>query len=252
MELALKFQELTGKDAVSYSSLKEAYKDIMLFELYVKGMLRKESTSLSFGTLYDDVLFSGDEISKKYFVFDDTEIIAQIGGASPRSTKAYKEWKAQVEFDAQHQQIVSLEDFTMAYQMAERMHLSGVYDLYLKGENQKKILGFINELPVKAILDNLGAGFVSDLKTSSNIAAFGRDIKVWDYDLQAYIYTELTGNTDFFWVVQETKYPYSIRVIKASEYSLQSGRMKFQMAYANVERYINEGNAMKFYEFTEI
>lgn len=253
MELAIKLQELTGKDALSYSSMKEAYKDLKRFDLYVRGLLRKETDSLSFGTLYDDVLLTPDCIGDKYAVFDDTEICEKIGGKQPRLTTAYKDAKKHFMYEAGHRSIVSVDDMNAANAMAKRIKDSGVYDTYLSGEHQKKVIGFINEFPVKGFLDNLGDGFISDLKTSSNPDAFKRDVMVYDYDLQVYIYTELTGIKDFYWIVQGTNSPYSIRVIKASEYTIASGKMKFDMAYANILSYVNgEMTPDAYYEFSDL
>ena len=59
------------------------------------GQLKKESDALTFGTLYDMMLFEPEKAHETYFVLDDSDIVADIGGKNPRSTKRYKEWKAE-------------------------------------------------------------------------------------------------------------------------------------------------------------
>ena len=69
--------ERTGKPYLSYSSIKYALQDMALFELYMKGKLRKESQALTFGSAYDVLLFTPDEFDKRFYVLDDEEIIQE-------------------------------------------------------------------------------------------------------------------------------------------------------------------------------
>jgi hypothetical protein len=78
MEFANKLQNITGKDYVSYSSIKYALADMRLFELYMAGKLKKESAALSFGSVYDLLLFEPHKFEEQYVVFDDSEIIESI------------------------------------------------------------------------------------------------------------------------------------------------------------------------------
>ena len=95
MTLREKLTEATGKPHLSYSSIKYALGDMRLWEMYMKGQLKKESDALTFGTLYDMLLFEREKAMEQYYVLNDDEIIASIGGKSPKSTKKYKEWKAE-------------------------------------------------------------------------------------------------------------------------------------------------------------
>ena len=90
MEFANKLQEITGKDYLSYSSIKHALNDMKLFELYMAGKLKKESAALSFGSVYDMLLFEPDKFDEQFVVFDDSEIIESINSKNPRVTKIYK------------------------------------------------------------------------------------------------------------------------------------------------------------------
>ena len=98
MEFANKLVDVTGKPYLSYSAIKYAadgskQQDMKLFELYIKGLLKKDSPALSFGSLYDCLLLEPEKASDQFIVVDDEEICAKIGGKSPRATKKYKEWK---------------------------------------------------------------------------------------------------------------------------------------------------------------
>ena len=88
-------QERVGKPHLSYSSLKYALGDMRLWEMYMKGQLKKESDALFFGSLYDLLLFEPEKFNDQYYTLNDADIIADIGGKYPRNTKRYKEWKAE-------------------------------------------------------------------------------------------------------------------------------------------------------------
>ena len=55
--------EAVGKPHLSYSSLKYALGDMRLWEMYMRGQLKKESDALHFGSLYD-LLYSNQKNSK--------------------------------------------------------------------------------------------------------------------------------------------------------------------------------------------
>ena len=84
-----------GKPHLSYSSLKYALGDMRLWEMYMRGQLKKESEALQFGSLYDLLLFEPEKFSDVYYTLDDSSICDAIGGKYPRNTKRYKEWKAE-------------------------------------------------------------------------------------------------------------------------------------------------------------
>ena len=84
-----------GKPHLSYSSLKYALGDMKLWEMYMRGQLKKESEALYFGSLYDMLLFEPEKAHEIYYTLDDADIIKEIGGKSPRNTKKYREWKAE-------------------------------------------------------------------------------------------------------------------------------------------------------------
>ena len=80
MSMRDQLQERVGKPHLSYSSLKYALGDMRLWEMYMRGQLKKESEALSFGSLYDLLLFEPEKFNEYYYVLDDTAILASIGG----------------------------------------------------------------------------------------------------------------------------------------------------------------------------
>ena len=84
MDLTLKLIDKVGKGYLSYSSIKYALKDMRLWEMYMKGQLKKESAAFTFGGAYDCMLFTPDEFDKRYFILDDSEIVNDIVTERPQ------------------------------------------------------------------------------------------------------------------------------------------------------------------------
>lgn len=236
-------KEKTGKEYLSYTSLKLANQDMKLFELYVQGKLYKDSDALTFGSMYDTMLFEPDKFNNRFFVLDDSAITYTIGGKAPRMTTKYKDWKTEFlsKVDTDKLKVVSVEDHDQAIDMINRLEETGVVQTYLKGKYQEELIGYIDDIPLHGFLDCLGKDFVSDSKTVRSIDGFKYDVFKFGYDLQAYIYSTLSGLDTFYWVCQDKGSPYLVGVFEASPETIASGRRKFEAGIENIRSYI-EGN----------
>lgn len=87
-------KKITSQEShLSYSALINFAKSPRHFIEY--KLRKKERTpAMIFGSMLHCLVLEPDKFEERYFLMDDTEIIAQIGGGNPRGTKAYKEWKA--------------------------------------------------------------------------------------------------------------------------------------------------------------
>ena len=247
----------TGKEYLSYSSLKYALQDMALFELYMQGRLRKESEALTFGSAYDCLLFTPDEFDKKFFVFDDSEVVLRIDSKNPRATTEYKTWKEEELKNAKGKTHLSADDYQTAIDMITRLDESGILNIYLQGEYQVEFLQNLqvgnDTIPVRGFLDVLGDGFITDSKSTRSINGFRKDVRYMDYDVQAYLYTLAFGIKDFYWVAQEKAYPYLPAAYKASEDTLASGKNKVEKAVYAIKSYCESDKpASKFYVQGEI
>lgn len=255
MEFAKKLVERTGKPYLSYSALKYAadggkQQDMKLFELYVRGLLKKDSPALTFGSLYDMMLLEPEKVNDRFYVLDDSEIITELEGKykNPRASKQYKEWKASQESGGKTQ--VSEDDWQMAVDMINRLDASEIVDPetgelvpvrnFLMGEAQVEFNTWIEEIPVRGFFDVLGDGFVTDSKSTRSVYGFPFDVKSFDYDIQAYIYTQVANTDTFYWVAQGKTKPYLTAVYKASPQIIASGERKFWSAVNNIERWLND------------
>jgi hypothetical protein len=251
-------EERTGKGYLSYSSVKYALQDVKLFEMYMKGQLKKESPALTFGSMYDCLLFEPQKFNDRFIILNEEEILQEIGGKKPKSTKLYKEWKEDQEQG--EKVLVNTEDHKQAIEMINRLDTCGVRDIYLKGSYQiefKEEIKLFDEydgIVVRGFLDCLGDGFISDSKSSRSCKSFPRDaIYNFSYDIQAYLYTKVFDIPDFYWVVQEKVYPYLPAVYKASDKTLGFGESKFKKGVKTILDYFEQDKASdKFYLQGEI
>ena len=241
-----KLTEAVGKPHLSYSSLKYALGDMRLWEMYMKGQLKKESEALTFGSLYDMLLFEPEKFNDHYYVLDDAAIVDSIGGKYPRNTKRYKEWKAEAAQTAQNsdKELASEADVKKAKEMIQRLKDCGLYDKrFGGGKFQVEFNVDIDGVPLKGFLDCLQDGqFIVDSKSSRSIDKFRYDVNSFSYDIQAYIYCKVFDLKDFYWVVQEKAYPFYPADVKCSEETLFKGEMKFHEALENIKNYLDDPN----------
>tara|TARA_R100000406_G_scaffold84712_1_gene67811 strand:+ start:171 stop:935 length:765 start_codon:yes stop_codon:yes gene_type:complete len=240
MSMRDRLQESVGKPHLSYSSLKYALGDMRLWEMYMRGQLKKESEALTFGSMYDMLLFEPEKAHENYFVLDDSDLVADIGGKYPRSTKRYKEWKAEQIQKHSSKELASQEDWKKAHEMIQRLKDCGVYDKrFAGGKYQVEFNVDLDGVPLKGFLDCLQDGFIVDSKSARSIDKFRYDVNSWSYDIQAYVYTKVFDIPEFYWVVQEKAYPFYPADVKCSEETLFRGEMKFHQALENIQNYLN-------------
>ena len=240
MSMREQLQERVGKPHLSYSSLKYALGDMRLWEMYMRGQLKKESEALYFGSLYDLMLFEPEKFNDTYYTLDDADIVADIGGKYPRSTKRYKEWKAEAQKANADKLLAPAEDVKKAKEMIQRLKDCGLYDQrFAGGKFQVEFNVDLDGVPLKGFLDCLQDGFIVDSKSARSIEKFRYDVNSWSYDIQAYVYTKVFDIPDFYWVVQEKAYPFYPADVKCSEETLFRGEMKFHQALENIQAYLN-------------
>ena len=242
MNMRDRLTESVGKPHLSYSSLKYALGDMRLWEMYMRGQLKKESQALTFGSLYDMMLFEPNNVRDRFYCLDDSDIVATIGGRNPRNTKKYREWKAEALQTTENadKELVSTEEWKTAEDMIERLKVSGLYDKrFAGGKYQVEFNVDLDGVPLKGFLDCLQDDCIIDSKSSRGINKFKWDVSSWSYDIQAYIYTKVFDIKDFYWVVQEKTFPYFPADVKCSEETLFKGEMKFHEAVENINAWLD-------------
>jgi len=249
--------EKVGKPHLSYSSLKHAYAgDMEKWAMYMRGELKKESPALEFGSLYDMMLFEPNKVDLHYWVISHESILEQCSDATkdsarPTSTKEYRAIKADMEKEAEEKDVtvVSLDDWEKATAMIKRLEDCGLADAYLSSGNYQVEFNEVLEGigPVKGFIDCLGDGYVVDSKSTRGIKTFKYDVGGFCYDIQAYLYTRVTGTDEFYWLVQEKDAPYYPALVTCTSATLLAGEMKVNQAIENIKDYLSDEPERKGY-----
>jgi hypothetical protein len=242
-------QERYNKPHLSYSSLKVALTDMAKFDQYMKGELKFQSHALTFGTLYDMLLFERDKAFDTYTIVSDDAVLDLCSDKTrqtkrPKLTKEYKEVEAKLLSDAakEGKELCSPSDWKMANEMIERLERCGLVDSLLSSGNyQVEFNEMLGPVRVKGFLDCLGDGFIVDSKSTKAVDKFRYSVRDFCYDIQAYIYCKVFGVNKFYWLVQEKTYPYLPAVVECSDETLFAGEMKFNDAIERIEDFL-QGN----------
>lgn len=248
MNISEKLEEKYGKAHLSYSSLKVALSDLAKFDLYMRGELKFDSPALDFGTLYDMLLFEREKALDTYMIISDAQILPKLSDKAraskrPSMTSEYKAavnlMKTQAMEDGKI--ICSPDDWKMANDMIDRLHSAGLVNELLSSKNyQVEFNEDFKGVRVKGFLDCLGDGFIVDSKSTKSVDKFRYSVRDFSYDIQAYIYTQVFGVSDFIWLVQEKTYPYLPAVVECSEETLFAGEMKFSEAVRRIQRFLED------------
>jgi len=234
-------KERYGKPHLSYSSLKYALGDMRQWEKYMRGTLFKESDALRFGSLYDCLLLTPNEAPDQYIVMDEEDLTKGIKAKNPKLTKEYKE-RVQVFTETAKESgrtVVSSDDWKKAEDMITRLDDEGLLHSVLSGgQPQVEFNEDIDGVPLKGFIDYLHPDFVCDSKSTRSMSKFRYDVGSFCYDIQAYIYTLVTGKDEFYWLVQEKTDPYYPGLVRCSEKTLFSGEMKFNEALTNIQEWM--------------
>ena len=243
MSMRDQLRERYGKEHLSYSSLKHALTDMRHWEAYMRGEVQYSSEALKFGNLYDCLLLTPNLAPDQYIILPEAELMDGIGAKNVKNTKEYKARVKAFEETAKEsgRTIVTDEDWKKAEAMIARLHDEGLTDEVLTGgQAQVEFNEDIDGVPLKGFIDYLHPDYVLDSKSSRSMDKFRWDVSSFCYDIQAYIYTMVTGKKDFYWLVQEKDKEYYPGLVKCSDKTLFSGEMKFNEALSNIQEWMSK------------
>lgn len=195
---------LRHESHLSYSSLscfKESPRSFIDYKLKEK----KETDAMIFGSMVHCLILEPAEFENRYYVLDDAEVCIQIGGAKPRATNAYKEWKSTEEAYAGDRVIISLEDFNNANYMALNVKHNRAASKVLNQatEHEKKIEWELKNFKFRGVIDGEGEDIIFDLKSCADASPkkFHRAIIEMDYHLQAALYLKGVGVKKRYFII---------------------------------------------------
>lgn len=187
---------MSGEGHLSFSSLKAFAESPAKFVEY--KMAKPEPTdAMIFGKMLHCLILEPHEFEARYMCLDDTDICVSIGGAKPRATKAYKEWKAVALAEAGDRELVETNDYYMARKMANavRDNRASAKILALCPEHEKGIEWEFKNFQFKGFIDGRGEKAKLDIKvcTDASPRKFQRTIVEEKYYLQGAMYTYAEG-----------------------------------------------------------
>jgi len=147
-ELIQKIED--GKQTLSFSALKSFAQSPQHFIRYKLGD-KPQTDAMMLGKVLHCLVLEPESFDKKYFVLNDSEICAQIGGLKPRATKAYKEWVSGQQSKIQGREIVEMQDYDQAFKMR-----NSVYE----NEVMRRYVSKIKQTESKVEFNHMGFDFV--------------------------------------------------------------------------------------------
>ncbi len=238
----------SGLDLINKSPLK------FYFERIWEGRTPLDTKALRLGKYYHAYLFEPERLDLDFYILKERAKLAQIGGAKPRATTAYKEWLANEIEECGIKTMVPEEYSDLAQPMKDALLRNPSIAALLNhsGECEKAILWECNGVKMKSKLDKYIAEFGSNLpeldeldgyeviidyKTTEDAtdSGFAKSAYKYFYDKQNAMYVDATGgNAKFIFIVQEKSFPYLAKIHQLSEEDIDRGREIYQ---ADVEKY---------------
>jgi hypothetical protein len=157
---------MSGESHLSYSSLSAFKSSPADFITYKLGK-REETEAMIYGSMVHCLVLEPDEFDKRYHCLDDKDICFQIGGAKPRATKAYKEWKEVAMAECGERILVDTEDYEHAKIVAlnVRTNRASLKVLRKCPEREKGINWTYENFLFKGFIDLDGNDATADFKT---------------------------------------------------------------------------------------
>lgn len=201
----------------------------------------KESKALSLGSLYHTYILEPETFHDRYFIIDETPIVVELiddGAKSPRSTKKYKEWKAEQAALAGDRELIENGLWLQVEQMALRLKQNNPNaDVLIRNSDHEvsiyqDIESDGKKFGCKCRIDGFNAerGVIFDLKTTQNAHpdSFGRECGKFNYHIQTAFYKrmaelELGKPVEVFIIAQETVAPFNNALYHVSPAMIKKG-----------------------------
>lgn len=211
----------------------------------IDGNKRPETPALAAGTAAHMFCFEPHLLASTYWVLDDAAKIAEIGGAKPRATSAYKLWYAE-QLQANAGKIALDADDLQTYQGMQRsFQTHPIIAEYLAQPHTTEtvLYGTILGVEVQCKCDALGTGWIIDLKTTEDATEYAvtRSIKKYRLNVQDALYAEIYRQNfgtwpRFIFAFVEKSAPYLCELYELSEFDREQAHEKYR---DNIRTYID-------------
>lgn len=242
---------LNQETHLSFSSLM-AFRDSPQTFINYKFGQKEETEAMVYGAMVHCLVLEPEDFNNRYHCLDDRDICAQIGGAKPRATKAYKEWKEAAMAECGNKTLVETDEFLHAQRVAKNI---------LTNEASAKIMSLCPQRETKLEWNFLNFRFLgykdldgekarADLKTcpDANPRKFQREIADKGYHIQAAMYSYGSGDNKPYYIIAVDKKG-GVSVNKLPERMMEIGLIQYQWLVDKFNECILKDAFHKSYDF---
>ena len=210
------------------------------FKAFKEGLLpKKETKARTEGSSFHCMLFEPEQYEKRFFVFDDAKIVAEIGGGNPRATTKYKEWKAEQTKLSASKEILSKDLFDTHMRMCDKINSIPEVIEMIRGCLYEKIYtSSWNGIKLKMKGDCINPGnYYLDAKTTrfpATLENYQWEFKKYSTARQLAFYAQILGLKSMWILAVEKTYPFSVGLYEVTEATLGIG---WQEAQRELEKY---------------
>ena len=247
------YNYLNPTRVLSSSCTKEMVQKPRLFEAMRKhpDKFKKDTSALIDGNILHCMILEPEVFNEKYLVFDEQKVFDYVDEKSDkevksyRSTKLYKDRVAEIEQEAGERAIMSVDHYDELSYVADTVLQNEECRQYvIDGAPEVPMIDTIGDYPYRAKADKLHPNLILDLKTTrfdSMHQAMNDARYRYNWDVQAYIYTQLFGIDDIKFLVV-SKGAHNVFLLDVSHEFIDSGKFKLEEALSNYERFFAPGH----------
>lgn len=185
------------------------------------------------GRAFHCAILEPDAFHDRFFVLDDTAVCKEIGGAKPRATNKYKEWKEKLEREnagktclkgTDYYDIMAIKDRLYAIPIAKSLLEFTIREAIYEAE----LLGVRCKVKPDAVRPRMYGLELKSMKEPATPENFFSNFKKYFWNRQSAFYKDALGVEEYWFIACEKKAPYTIGLYKISEGSLEIGRELYQ------------------------
>lgn len=227
-------QYFADKGFITNSMLKELDKGGPLhFLKYIEKTEQEEKDHFTWGSAFHCAIGEPNEFGKRYFVFNDAAKVKEIGGAKPRNTNKYQDWKAEELAKHIGKKELDLYDYESIMTIRDRMFsIPQIAELLKYCVYEHVYHGELEGVPVKCKPDGLNKGnYGVEFKSSKDTVThktFSKEINYLDYDRQTAFYKDILGVPEYYWIAVEKTHPYNIGLYRMDRNTYERGQQKYK------------------------
>ncbi len=201
-----------------------------------------------FGHEFHCAITERDRFDREYFCINDEAKVSEIGGANPRATSKYKEWKADLLKENAGKTAISVADFDTLRYMSDSVLANKSANWLLKKGIAEQSFFFTDPTTgakCKIRPDWLSSvGVCVDLKSCRDASpnGFNRSVMDYRYHVQNAFYIDgldsaiMDAPREFCFIAVEKEPPYICAVYALDPYYVQLGRMEYEQ---DLKTYVN-------------